>query len=280
MKYEEWPMNVNEEIGAKNKEWLLQNMNLRMDANSDLYPEARRRFHLARYEFARQYCQSRNVLDGACGTGYGSAILGQVAARVQGLDLDAAAISYATRTYGNDNVVFRKGYVEATPFAADVFDTIVSFETVEHTLCPKSHFMEIARLLEPTRGQAILSVPNAWGLTDHHFIDFDFDLLNELALQFFQDVTYFYQNPDTHKTFPGIGPLATPAPSDAQCILAVCKRPKKNSIAAARYDYIMGEIYERAFQRHRDYLSLAYRSDTSLFRRAYNKLKVLMTSGR
>lgn len=257
------------------REWLMQNKELRMDANVDLFAEERRNFHLARYEFAQSFCVAKKVLDGACGTGYGSDILGTVAGEIIGIDCSADAIAYANATYGKKHVNFQKSYVESTPFPSDSFDVVVSFETVEHTLCPKSHIMEIVRLVEPTAGKAILSVPNAWGYTDHHFLDFDMTSFKKLITPYFGEIVFYYQNPASHPQAPGIGELMTTTAQDAQCILAVCSSPQKQQVKTDRYASIMDEVYRVAFDRHHEYLALAYRQNTSLVRRVINKLRTL-----
>jgi SAM-dependent methyltransferase len=216
------------------------------------------------------------VLDGACGTGYGSSLIGQSARCVTGIDCSADAVDYATLTYGNSAVTFQKSFVESTPFESGSFDVVVSLETVEHTLCPESHIMEIVRLLDPVAGLAILSVPNAWGLTDHHFIDFNMALFEPLTKKFFGKIEFFYQNPESHPSLPGIGPLRSAEPQDAQCIVAVCAKPRLESIAADQKQHVMDEIYRNAFARHNDYRTLAYRQNTSLLRRLKTKIQSIL----
>ena len=258
--------------------WLQQNQDLRMDANVGVFPEERRRFHLARYEFARSWCQDKRVLDGACGTGYGSNILGEVAQDVIGVDCSADAVFYAAATYSKTHVRFQKSFVESTPFPSDSFDVVVSFETVEHTLCPESHMLEIARLLEPTAGQAIISIPNAWGLTDHHFLDFDMPSLQKIIAPYFGEAKFYYQNPESHVQMPGIGEQKSAVAQDAQCILAICSKPQKQNLIDDRNTFIMDEIYRVAFARHHEYLALAYRQNTGMARRALNKLRSTASS--
>jgi 2-polyprenyl-3-methyl-5-hydroxy-6-metoxy-1,4-benzoquinol methylase len=249
--------------------WLLKNRNLRMDANSAIFRDDERRIFLERYEFAKGYCAGRKVLDGASGTGYGSSVLGTAAREVVGIDISADAVEYATRTYGTPNVSFRKSFVELTPFAADSFEVVVSFETVEHTLCPRSHLMEVARILEP-KGRAILSIPNAWGLKDHHFFDFNAALLRQITTEFFSGAELFCQNVSP----PGIRPVAGPDDErGAHCILAVCRGPRKENVAQDRIEFMMNEIYTSAFGRHNDFLELRYRHETSLKQRAVNWLR-------
>jgi SAM-dependent methyltransferase len=255
-----------------------------MDANHPMFPPERRQFHLDRYAFAKGYCAGKTVLDGACGTGYGSALLGECAARVVGVDMSGESVAYATKEYGRDNVSFRKSFVELTPFDEDSFDVVVSFETVEHTLCPRSHMMEIARLLEPDEGLAVLSVPNRWGLTEQHFFDFDLAMLRDVTTPFFSNVEYFRQNPQSHRTHGGIAPLLLENPTNAECIIAVCRGPKKKNLASQRYEFVMEETYQAAFARHIDYLRTAQRDKSTLPKRALDKLRtvasVLSTGGR
>jgi SAM-dependent methyltransferase len=244
-----------------------------MDANSTLFPEARRAFHLDRYEFAAGLCSGLDVLDGACGTGYGTAVLATTAKRVVGIDCSADSIQYAQRVYGRANIEFLCSYVERTAFDDNRFDAIVSFETLEHTLCPRSHMMEIVRTLKPT-GKAIVSVPNAWGYTDHHFFDFDLSMLRELAHRFFGRCQFWSQNPPGSK-HPGIHALSTQL-EGGQCILAVCEDPDKSQIAKDRYAYLMDEIYANAFARHNEFRTLLYRRNTSFLLRALHRARRLL----
>ena len=60
--------------------------------------------HLARYRFAQRFVAGGRVLDCACGVGYGSALLAQAEqspAEVLGVDIDPAAVGYATRRYSS-----------------------------------------------------------------------------------------------------------------------------------------------------------------------------------
>jgi len=110
--------------------------------------EASLQEHVARYRFARERAKGR-VLDVACGTGYGTAMLGAV-----GVDLSLEALRYARRHPAR--------YVAADaarlPFDR-VFDTVVSFETIEHVPDPGRFVAECARVLRPG-GLFIVSTPN------------------------------------------------------------------------------------------------------------------------
>ncbi|MCK9606068.1 MAG: class I SAM-dependent methyltransferase [Methylomonas sp.] len=249
-----------------------------MDANNDMFNPERRQFHLDRYFFAQPFCEDKLVLDGACGTGYGTAILGEKAKQAIGIDISPDTIDYATNTYGAQNIHFQRSTVEYTAFEDAAFDVIVSFETVEHTLCPISHMMEISRLLKPNNGKAILSVPNNWGLTDHHFFDFNYSLFKELLDQFFDEVEYLYQIPrDKNTNIQHIGALSDIGEKNAQCIIAVCSNVIKQDVSQDRLSYVMTEIYKNAFIRHNEYRTLLYRQNTPLITRIINKLKLLIS---
>ena len=259
---------------ASKRDWLLDNRDLRMDANVEDFPEDRREFHIQRYDFALQYCLNKRVLDGACGTGYGSALIGEVAEHVEGIDCCGDTVAYASERYRLPNVHFQKQHVELTPFDSGSFDVVLSFETVEHTLCPKQHIREIARLLKPGSGTAILSVPNRWGLTPYHFFDFDRQLLSECVSSCFEKVTCYYHNSDTHrknKGLRGIGPLDEVDVAKAECILAVCEGPRSGVENVNGLESTMEEIYSSAFQRHHEYLAMV-RAER---RRPINRLRRL-----
>lgn len=246
--------------GDSDKTWLIENRELRMDANVAHVSASRREFHKARYRFAARHIKGLNVLDGACGTGYGSAILGEQASSVTGIDLDPEAVAYANKHYGANNIKFLKSTVELTPFEKHSFDAVVSFETVEHTLSPEAHFREIVRILKPD-GTAIMTIPNGWGLTDHHFFDFDLDLLKSFTERFFREVSYYSNNPPSNDPESnGIYELLSPD-QHSECILAICKNPIKTvpSTPEQRSDFLLSDIYKNAFARHQEYLSIRKR---------------------
>lgn len=113
--------------------------------------------HVWRYRFAVRNTGPGRVLDVACGEGYGTASL---AARGQrqavGVDLDPLTCEHARRTYGIE--VHCASALEL-PFAESSFDTVVSFETIEHLDAPAAFIAECARVLRPG-GKLIISTPN------------------------------------------------------------------------------------------------------------------------
>ena len=59
--------------------------------------------------------------------------------------------------------------------------------------------MEIVRTLRPT-GKAIVSVPNAWEYTDHHFFDFNLSAFRDLVQRFFGRAQFYSQDPQGSST--------------------------------------------------------------------------------
>lgn len=116
--------------------------------------------HWHRYHFVAPMVAGREVLDIACGEGYGSALLARHAARVTGADIAPTAIAHAqTRYASRPNLDFREADCSALPFADASFDVVVSFETLEHIAAQEAFLDEIRRVLRPG-GLAVLSCPN------------------------------------------------------------------------------------------------------------------------
>ncbi|MBA3355843.1 MAG: class I SAM-dependent methyltransferase [Pyrinomonadaceae bacterium] len=121
--------------------------------------------HLHRYALARSLCQDRNVLDIACGEGYGSNLLAQASARVIGVDISADAISHAAAKYKRNNLCFVEGSADRIPLGAGVVDIVVSFETLEHHDRHLEMISETKRVLRP-EGMLIISTPDKLHYTD------------------------------------------------------------------------------------------------------------------
>lgn len=122
--------------------------------NADLLNE-----HLARYVFAAAYVAGKRVLDVACGSGYGAAILGQTALRVVGADIAREAVDYARNHYAAPNTAFVQADCLSLPFRPAEFDVVVAFEIIEHIGDGVAFLQEMRRILPPS-GLLLLSTPN------------------------------------------------------------------------------------------------------------------------
>lgn len=88
--------------------------------------------HVARYALLRQYAYG-NVLDVACGCGYGSYLLAgnPDVSHVTGVDASAAAIAHAREHYGHPKTTFVEARMDTFRSAGKV-DLVISVETIEH----------------------------------------------------------------------------------------------------------------------------------------------------
>jgi SAM-dependent methyltransferase len=114
--------------------------------------------HVARYRFAARFAEGAVVLDAGCGSGYGSAALGE-SARVVGIDFSAEAVKHAACTFGGPGICFLQAACETLPFADGAFDLVVAFEVIEHLEKWRDLLDEARRVLRPT-GMLLVSTPN------------------------------------------------------------------------------------------------------------------------
>ena len=153
--------------------------------------------HLKRYVFAEPWCRGMDVLDLACGVGYGSAYLAGSARRVVGADISEEAVAYARTRYPAPNVEYVVADAAALPFEAGSFDTVCSFETIEHLPDRHGYLAEVVRVLRPG-GTCIVSTPNAQRTTDHpdnpfHHVELDRTDFAALLRRYFDDVELYGQ---------------------------------------------------------------------------------------
>jgi SAM-dependent methyltransferase len=111
--------------------------------------------HRARYVWAAALVTGR-ILDVACGTGHGSALL---AARgeVVGVDRDDVAVARARARVPDGD--FELANIPPLPFGDDRFDAAVSFETLEHIRDDRGFAAELRRVVR-NGGLVLISSPN------------------------------------------------------------------------------------------------------------------------
>jgi SAM-dependent methyltransferase len=153
--------------------------------------------HLKRYEFARQFCAGRDVLDAGCGVGYGSAHLAETARRVVGVDIDPEAIAYARNRYAGPKVEFVEADVSALPFGDSSFDVACAFEAIEHVPEPERLVAELRRVVRP-EGVCVLSTPRVEHTTSDsdnpfHTVELAPDDLARMLRARFDDVELYGQ---------------------------------------------------------------------------------------
>lgn len=153
--------------------------------------------HEKRYAFALPWCRGKDVLDVACGVGYGSALLAGDARYVVGGDLDEASVAYARARYPAPNVEFQVLDAMALPFADASFDTVCSFETIEHVPDRERYLGEVARVLRAD-GTYLVSTPRVERTNDapanpYHHIEYSREDFERLLRSRFERVELYGQ---------------------------------------------------------------------------------------
>jgi O-antigen biosynthesis protein len=122
--------------------------------------------HMHRYILARKFGAGLRVLDIACGEGYGSNALADVAGSVVGVDISEEAVSHARAQYGSRaNLEYKVGSAADIPLDDASVDMVVSFETIEHHDQHEAMMREIKRVLKPG-GIVVISSPNKYEYSD------------------------------------------------------------------------------------------------------------------
>ena len=155
-----------------------------------------RRDHVARYEWAAKLLPAGSqVLDVACGVGYGTRILAYAYHFACGMDVDAEAIEYAKKHYSHKRARFELRDVTC-PEKLEEFDVAVCFETIEHIEDPRP----LLKALRDSVPLLIASVPNEdvmpWRIdektvTAFHFRHYTKAQFEELLLECGWHVTHW-----------------------------------------------------------------------------------------
>ncbi len=146
--------------------------------------------HMDRYKLAQRLITSgMEVLDAACGTGYGTEMLASVGANVYGVEISEHALAWAKEHQRAKNIKFIQGDLNIPlPFDDSMFDVIVSFETLEHVGNQENMLSEFKRVLKKG-GILILSSPDREVITEKAHAVNEFHI-NELSKsEFLQKLT-------------------------------------------------------------------------------------------
>src|SRR4051795_9506690 len=112
--------------------------------------------HLVVYRWIAERCRGLDVVDLACGEGYGTDVLASRAARVTGVDANPEAHDHARLKYTRPGVRFVRDLVETY---AEPCDAVVFLQTIEHVQNPGEILDHIRSMLRPG-GTAYVSTPN------------------------------------------------------------------------------------------------------------------------
>lgn len=114
------------------------------------------RRHLVVYQWIAQRCRGLDVVDLACGEGYGTDVLASTAHTVTGVDANPEAYEHARLKYTRPGVSFARELIETF---RQPCDAVVFLQTIEHVQNPGEILDHVRSLLRPG-GTAYVSTPN------------------------------------------------------------------------------------------------------------------------
>ena len=197
--------------------------------------------HMPRYRLACKLAPDKQVLDFGCGTGYGSAMLAEIADSVTGLDIDSKAQIWARDCHHNPNLNFHQCDDLGATFAPRSFDLVTCFEMIEHVdqATQKATVASIARLLRDD-GILIISTPNPdvtklYGDNPYHLREMTEREFLELLSEHFSHITILKQKVRIGVSFDGSDndevhhwssekPIACSKPVEPIAFIAICSK--------------------------------------------------------
>ena len=160
------------------------------------------REHLLRYVLALDLVAGKDVLDVACGTGYGMHLMSYLAKTVSGYDISLDALEEATKFKYECPICLEQRDLEEPLLLGndktDKFDVITCFETVEHLVNPRPLFNKIRESLRPD-GVLLFSIPNCRDLVDineWHKAAYNLETITSIIKEHFpkSEVTFWGQD--------------------------------------------------------------------------------------
>lgn len=156
--------------------------------------------HLIRYAFATRYAKTLQILDVACGSGYGLKIMGMLGAHgLIGADINEEAVNFSKefneakdgdriRIY---NIDFENQNLKDKLIGELKFNLITSFETIEHLADPNLFLQGIKDCLKED-GKFIYSIPLA-NPSKYHKVVYTFQSAYELITKYFDHEELYIQ---------------------------------------------------------------------------------------
>jgi 2-polyprenyl-3-methyl-5-hydroxy-6-metoxy-1,4-benzoquinol methylase len=137
------------------------------------------RRHLAVYEWIAEHSAGLEMVDMACGEGYGTDVLARRARRVTGVDANPDAYEHARAKYTRPGVRFVRDLIETY---VQPCDAVVFLQTIEHVKQPEqvlSHFKAMAPTVYVSTPNVLTLAPegadksdNPWHLREYRAREF------------------------------------------------------------------------------------------------------------
>ena len=167
-----------------------------MVADENFYPSLFKydfKIHLRHYqryfeslELLNRYGKRETWLDCACGSGYGTRLLGDFCENIIGFDIDETAIGHAKEKYENEKCIFTS---DPEIIKNEQFSVIFSIETIEHMI-PSDGLIMLTNMRKWLRGNGYLAittpivpVSNPYPINPFHNYEYDLEEFSELLFK-------------------------------------------------------------------------------------------------
>lgn len=157
-----------------------------------------------RYYFASQFCNNKEILEVACGSGQGLGHLAKKATKVVGGDVDENVLKYAQKQYKDrKNIELTLFDAHKIPFNDNSFDVVIIFEAIYYLKNFKKFLEETKRVLRKN-GLLIISTANkSWSDFNKSAFSYKYytvpELFDILKENDFKDINFFGDSPVSEK---------------------------------------------------------------------------------
>ena len=155
------------------------------------------RRHQVVYHWIAQRVAGLDVVDMACGEGYGADVLARSARAVTGVEANLEAFEHARLRYVRANLRFERSLVEVY---AEPCDAITFLQTIEHVRNPGEVLEHFKAMLEGPHATAYVSTPNVLTLAPEgaersgnpwHVVEYRATGFRELCAAHFGDIEIY-----------------------------------------------------------------------------------------
>jgi len=151
--------------------------------------------HWHRYVHISDLVSNKDILDVASGMGYGANLLAKNANSVVGVDISEQAVASSRNKYFRENLSYQVASVSELPFENDIFDIVVSFETIEHiSESLQLKFLEEVKRVLKEDGVFIVSTPEKYYYSDLRNYNNEFHIKEFYEKEFRTFLNGFFSN--------------------------------------------------------------------------------------
>jgi ubiquinone/menaquinone biosynthesis C-methylase UbiE len=148
---------------------------------------------IGRYSFAAKFVEGKQVMEVACGSGYGGHLFMTKGAKsVNGGDLWEAAVRHAQITYQEHGLSYQILNATKLPFLDSTFDVIISIESIEHIVGYQDFIQECSRVLKNAQKEQTSFLLKNFVVTKD-VQNFDIQDMATLVKPYFREASFYGQ---------------------------------------------------------------------------------------